>query len=115
LLDETPDLGFFVGFGREQDPHAQLIVIVGGGGGADVVRRQRAWRLVLLVPAQRHGDRRPRSPHVRMRLHQQDRFLSKSLTHDLSMQIAASESGSSPRTGSRVARGEGGAVRRKAW
>jgi hypothetical protein len=29
-----PDLAFFVRFGREQDPHAQLAV----GVGADVVR-----------------------------------------------------------------------------
>ena len=54
--------------------------------GADMVRRQRAWRLVLPVPAQRHRDRRPRSPHVGVRLHEQDRLVNKSLTHYKSMQ-----------------------------
>ncbi len=58
-------------------------------GGADTVRCQRAWRLVIPVPAQRYRDRRPGSPHVRVRLHQQDRLVNKSLTHNRSMQIAA--------------------------
>ena len=78
------NLVFFVRFGREQDPHAQLAVIVGG---ADMVRCQRAWRLVVPVPAQRDRDRRPRSLHIRVRLHEQDRLLHKSLAHDTSMQI----------------------------
>ena len=78
------NLVFFVRLGREQDPHAQLAVVAGG---ADMVRCQRAWRLVVPVPAQRDRDRRPGSPHVRVRLHEQDRLLSKSLAHDTSMQI----------------------------
>ena len=81
-----PDLVLLVRFGPEQDPHAQLAVVVGG---ADMVRCKRAWRLVVPLPAQRDYDRRPKSLHVRVRLHEQDRLLNKSLAHDTSMQIGS--------------------------
>jgi hypothetical protein len=61
-----PDLAFCVRLGREQDPYAQLAVVLAR---ADMTQRQRAWRLVIPVPAQRHRDRRPRSLHVGVRLH----------------------------------------------
>jgi hypothetical protein len=85
-FDEAPDLRLCVRLGREQDPHAQLAADFVR---AHAMRRQRAWRLVIPVPAQRHRNRRPRSPDVTIRLHHQDRFMSKGLAHNPSMRASA--------------------------
>src|ERR1700745_3806671 len=85
-VDEMPDVAFGVWLGREQDPHPQLAA---GFLRAAPVRRQRARRLVLPVPAQRHCGRRPGSPHVGARLHDQARLMSKGLTHEESMRTTA--------------------------
>jgi ABC-type branched-subunit amino acid transport system substrate-binding protein len=45
------------------------------------VRRQRTWRLVIPVPAQRHRDGRAGRPLVRFRLQLQNCFVGKRLTH----------------------------------
>jgi hypothetical protein len=66
-----PDLRLCVRLGREQDPHSQLAALFVR---ADPVRRQRARRLVIPVPAQRHRNRRPRIPDIGIRLHHQDRL-----------------------------------------
>ena len=84
--DEMPDFRLCVRLGREQDPHPQLAAVFGR---ADPVRRQRARRLVIPVPAQRYRNRRPRSPDIGIRLHHQDRLMSKGLAHYPSMPTSA--------------------------
>lgn len=60
-FDALTDLGLPLGHRDEQDPDADVgahplsVAVVGG---------ERAGWLVLPVPAQRHGDRRPRGPEV---------------------------------------------------
>lgn len=57
LVDKSAGLGGAVRGGHEEDPEAEVVALGGRGG---VVRRQRAWRLVLPVAAQggRHGATR---------------------------------------------------------
>ena len=50
-----------------------------------VVRRQRTWRFVVPVPAQRHRDGRTWSPLVCLRLHDEDRLVNVCLSHKTSV------------------------------
>lgn len=83
-VDEGPDLAFPVRLGCEQrpDPHLPSDPV-----GAGVVWGDRARRLVLPVPAQRHRDRSAGCPQVGAGRHAQDSFVYEGLTHEHSVPI----------------------------
>ena len=77
-----PDSTFRVWLGGKQDPHTDFIA---GAVRVTVVRRHRAWWLVVPVPAQGHRDRRAGGPQVSVWLHHQDCLVGKCSAHHSSV------------------------------
>lgn len=77
-FEAGPHLALRLGLGDEQDAHPHDVATAVGGR---VVRSDRAGRLVLPVPAQRHRDRRTRGTHVTVGVHDDRRLMSESHTH----------------------------------
>lgn len=80
--DALPDRALQLRLGGEQDSQVHLGP---DSAGPAVVRRQGARRLVVPVPAQGRGDRRPRRAYVGAWLHDQHRLVDETLTHRASM------------------------------
>jgi hypothetical protein len=81
-FDPAADFGLGRGFGGEEhaEPH-----LVAGALRAGTVRRERAGRFMLLVPAERDGDGAARCPHVAARLHGHDSVVDECLAHRISI------------------------------